>query len=140
LVGEVHDGGVLGVLGGEGGETRATKGAKAKRARSTRGMMKRERRLTDLSLGQGTVDTGGGLGGVSSEEGVLVDDENVVAMLEDSVCGTQTRETTSDDDNLGGHDVTRCMGRRREKRVRLKTKKKKKKKKKKEEERGIEKG
>jgi hypothetical protein len=84
---------------------RATKSQDA--TRDSEGAGEADGTLTDLSLGQGAVDTGSSLGGVSSEEGVLVDDEDIVAVLEDGVCSTKTGETTSDDDDLVGHDVTR---------------------------------
>lgn len=59
--------------------------------------------LTNLTPGQGTVDARGGLGTVSTKEGVLVDDEDIHAVLEDGMGSTQTRETASDNDDLVGH-------------------------------------
>lgn len=68
-------------------------------ARRTRG-----RTRTNLSLCQGTVDARGGLGRVSSKEGVLVNDKDVETVLEDGVGSRETREASSDDDDGVGHD------------------------------------
>mmetsp|Transcript_4436 Transcript_4436/g.6516 ORF Transcript_4436/g.6516 Transcript_4436/m.6516 type:complete len:457 (-) Transcript_4436:4-1374(-) len=53
-----------------------------------------------LSSGQGSVDAAGGLGAVATEEGALVDDANLDAMLQDGVGSGQTTQTTADDNDL----------------------------------------
>ncbi len=43
---------------------------------------------------------------------LLVEQEDICATLEESVCGRETSETTTDDDNLGHCSEDRRMGRR----------------------------
>lgn len=45
--------------------------------------------MLSLVSGAGTVDTRGSLGGVASEEGILVDDEDVATALVDCVSGAE---------------------------------------------------
>jgi hypothetical protein len=42
-----------------------------------------------LGASEGTVDTGGGLGGVTTEEGLFVEDEDVATVQVDGVGGTE---------------------------------------------------
>ena len=44
----------------------------------------------DLGAGEGTVDTGGGLCGVTTEKGLLVQNDDVAAVEVDGVGGTET--------------------------------------------------
>lgn len=57
----------------------------------------------DLGLGESTVHTRGSLGRVTTQEGVLLEDEDVAAALEDGVGSREAGETASNDDGLGGH-------------------------------------
>jgi len=52
-----------------------------------------------LTLGSGAVDTGCGLGRVSTHEWLFVEEDDIGASLEKSVGGRETGETTTDDDN-----------------------------------------
>mmetsp|Transcript_16094 Transcript_16094/g.48353 ORF Transcript_16094/g.48353 Transcript_16094/m.48353 type:complete len:431 (-) Transcript_16094:9-1301(-) len=53
-----------------------------------------------LRLRERTVDAARGLGAVAAEEGVLVDHQNVAAMLQHSVRGGQAAEAAANDDHL----------------------------------------
>jgi hypothetical protein len=46
----------------------------------------------DLGASESTVDTGGGLSRVTTEESLLVQNENVATVEVDSVCGAEARD------------------------------------------------
>lgn len=58
---------------------------------------------TDLCLGESTVHTRGGLGGVAAEERVLFEDDDVSTALEHGVGSRQAGETAANNDDLGRH-------------------------------------
>jgi hypothetical protein len=66
----------------------------------------------DLCAGESTVDTGGGLCGVATKEGLLVKDKNVSTVKVDGVGGTETGQSTTDDNYSWGHDVEYVKKRR----------------------------
>ncbi len=57
----------------------------------------------DLGLGESTVHARGGLGRVSAQEGVLLENDDVSAALNDGVGSRETGETAADNDDLRGH-------------------------------------
>jgi hypothetical protein len=59
----------------------------------------------NLSLGQSTVDAGCGLGGVTSHEGALLDDENIASVFQDGVGSRETGKASTNDDDLVRHIV-----------------------------------